>query len=78
METGIKFIKHYQQANDVCAYILYFIDVVTYGNSLPDISFFLNHSDNPNIISINDGEFFETITDIKAGEELFIDYGEIV
>ena len=43
-----------------------------------DVSLFLNHSDQPNIISINDGDFFETTRDIKAGEELFIDYGEIV
>jgi SET domain-containing protein len=39
---------------------------------------FLNHSDTPNVISINEGEFFEAIRDIKEGEELVIDYGEIV
>lgn len=43
-----------------------------------DVSLFLNHSDSPNIISINDGDFFETIRDIKQGEELLIDYGGIV
>ncbi|MBL0146405.1 MAG: SET domain-containing protein [Chitinophagaceae bacterium] len=43
-----------------------------------DISLFLNHSDMPNIVSINDGDYFEAIRDIKAGEELVIDYGEIV
>lgn len=43
-----------------------------------DISLFLNHSDQPNIISINEGDYFETTRDIKAGEELVIDYGEIV
>jgi SET domain-containing protein len=43
-----------------------------------DLVNFLNHSDTPNIISINNGEFFETIRDIKQGEELLIDYGEIV
>jgi SET domain-containing protein len=43
-----------------------------------DLVNFLNHSDTPNIISINDGEFFEAIQDIKKGEELVIDYGEIV
>ena len=48
------------------------------GFKKPDLSFFLNHSDEPNIISVNDGEFFETTMNIKAGEELFIDYGEIV
>jgi SET domain-containing protein len=43
-----------------------------------DISLFLNHSDEPNIISVNDGDYFETTRDIKEGEELVIDYGEIV
>jgi SET domain-containing protein len=43
-----------------------------------DLSLFINHSDQPNIISINDGDYFETTRDIKAGEELLIDYGGIV
>lgn len=43
-----------------------------------DLSLFLNHSDTPNIISVSDGDFFEAILDIKAGEELLIDYGGIV
>ncbi len=43
-----------------------------------DLVNFINHSDTPNIISINDGEFFEAIRDIRMGEELLIDYGKIV
>ncbi|WP_462255502.1 SET domain-containing protein [Ferruginibacter sp.] len=43
-----------------------------------DVSLFINHADTPNIISINDGDYFEAIRDIKNGEELLIDYGEIV
>jgi SET domain-containing protein len=43
-----------------------------------DISLFLNHADHPNIISVNDGDYFEAIRDISSGEELVIDYGEIV
>jgi SET domain-containing protein len=43
-----------------------------------DLSLFLNHSDEPNIISVHDGDYFETTRDIKEGEELVIDYGEIV
>ncbi len=43
-----------------------------------DVSLFLNHSPTPNIISINDGDYFEAVRDIKAGEELLVDYGEIV
>ena len=52
--------------------------VPDYGFKKMDLVNFLNHSDTPNVISINDGEFFEAIRDIKAGEELVIDYGEIV
>lgn len=52
--------------------------VPDYGFKVMDVSLYLNHSETPNIISINDGEFFEAIRDIKAGEELLIDYGTIV
>lgn len=52
--------------------------VPDYGFKKVDLVNFLNHSDTPNIISINEGEFFEAIHDIKKGEELVIDYGEIV
>ncbi len=52
--------------------------VPDYGFKKMDLVSFLNHSDAPNIISINDGEFFEAVSDIKQGEELVIDYGEIV
>lgn len=49
-----------------------------YGFKMIDPVIYLNHADVPNILSINEGEDFETIREIKAGEELFIDYGEIV
>lgn len=52
--------------------------VPDYGFKKMDLVNFLNHSDTPNIVSINDGEFFEAIRNINKGEELFIDYGEIV
>ena len=52
--------------------------VPEYGFKMVDLVIFLNHDDNPNIASINDGEDFEALRDIKAGEELFIDYGQIV
>ena len=39
---------------------------------------YLNHSSKPNIISINDGEEFEAIDDILPGQELLINYGDIV
>lgn len=46
-----------------------------------DISFYLNHSDNPNLIKTDHGcEYygFKTIRDIKKGEELIIDYENYV
>ena len=43
-----------------------------------DVSLFLNHSDTPNIISIEEGNYFEALRDIEEGEELLIDYGTIV
>ncbi len=43
-----------------------------------DLSLFINHSEEPNIISINDGDYFEAIRDIKTGEELLLNYGDIV
>ncbi len=49
-----------------------------YGFKVMDIVIFLNHAETPNVKSINDGEDFETLREINAGEELFIDYGEIV
>jgi len=52
--------------------------VPDHGFKKVDLSLFLNHSDNPNIISIEEGNYFEAIRDIANGEELFIDYGEIV
>ena len=62
-------------------YCLYDADnyfVPGYGFKKIDLVIFLNHSEKPNIISINEGEFFEAIREIKKGEELVIDYGEIV
>jgi len=49
-----------------------------YGFKLVDLVIYLNHSDSPNVVSINDGERFEAIRDIACGEELFVDYGTIV
>jgi len=48
--------------------------VPDYGFKVMDLVNYLNHSSSPNIISINDGEEFEALRDIKAGEELFVDY----
>ena len=49
-----------------------------YGFKMVDLVIYLNHSDTPNVISINDGERFEAIRDIAVGEELLVDYATIV
>jgi SET domain-containing protein len=61
-----------------CLFDEEFYWIPEYGFKVMDVSVYLNHSDQPNIISINDGEYFETIRDIEEGEELLIDYGTIV
>lgn len=61
-----------------CLYDAAHYFVPEYGFKIVDLVIFLNHSDRPNLISINDGEDFETICDIAEGEELFVDYGSIV
>lgn len=52
--------------------------VPEYGFKKVDLVIFINHSDEPNLKSLNDGEYFEALRDIKNGEELFLDYGDIV
>ena len=49
-----------------------------YGFKVMDMVNYLNHSSSPNVISVNDGEYFESIREIKEGEELLVNYGEIV
>ena len=55
-----------------------FYFIPDYGFKLVDLVIYLNHSETPNVISLNDGEEFEAIRDIANGEELLIDYGTIV
>lgn len=43
-----------------------------------DLVHFLNHSDTPNVASVDEGNWFEALRDIAAGEELLVDYGELV
>lgn len=52
--------------------------VPDYGFKVVDMVNYLNHSSDPNLISVNDGEYFEAIKDIPAGSELFVNYGTIV
>lgn len=49
-----------------------------YGFKVMDMVNYLNHSSVPNIISVNDGEDFEALTDILPGTELLINYEHIV
>lgn len=52
--------------------------VPDHGFKKMDVSLFINHSDTPNIRSIDDGDYFEAIRPINEGEELLLDYGDIV
>jgi SET domain-containing protein len=52
--------------------------VPDYGFKVMDMVNYLNHSSTPNIISVDDGEEFEALTDIPAGAELLINYEHIV
>jgi SET domain-containing protein len=52
--------------------------VPDYGFKLMDLVNYLNHSHTPNVQSLNEGEEFEALRDIKAGEELLINYEHIV
>lgn len=49
--------------------------VPDHGFKKVDLCLFLNHNDEPNVKSINDGDYFEAVRDIKEGEELFLYYG---
>lgn len=51
--------------------------VPDYGLKMMDMALYLNHSSKFNIVSISDGEQFESLRDIKAGEELLVNYGSI-
>ncbi len=46
-----------------------------YGFKVMDLVNYLNHADEPNVISVADGEYFEAIRDILPGEELLVNYG---
>ena len=52
--------------------------VPDYGFKVMDLVNYLNHSSSPNVISVDEGRFFEAITDIPAGTELLVNYGDIV
>lgn len=51
--------------------------VPDYGFKLMDLVLYLNHSDEPNLVSVNDGDYFEAVRDIKEGEELLVNYQNI-
>jgi len=65
-------VENYCLYDETC----YFVP--SHGFKKMDLALFINHSDDPNIRSIDDGNYFEATRDIRAGEELVIDYGEIV
>ncbi|MCE9644112.1 SET domain-containing protein [Candidatus Parcubacteria bacterium] len=50
--------------------------VPSYGMDAIDKSYFLNHSDTPNMVTPDKGETFLAARDIVEGEELTADYGQ--
>ncbi len=52
--------------------------VPDYGFKVMDLVNYLNHSFSPNVISVNDGEYFEALVDIPMGTELMVNYEDIV
>jgi len=67
-----------QLVENYCLYDEHHYFVPERGFTKMDLVCFLNHADTPNVMSIDDGAWFEALRDIRAGEELFVDYGEIV
>jgi hypothetical protein len=75
------FMKYYHSKDLIENHCLFDEDhyfIPDYGFKLVDLVIYLNHSETPNVISLNDGEEFEAIRDIASGEELLVDYGTIV
>ena len=71
-EHSRNLVETYCLFDETCYY------VPDYGFKVMDLVNYLNHSSHPNIVSVNDGETFEALRDIEAGEELFVNYGHIV
>jgi hypothetical protein len=59
---------------DFCALQNGIYFVPDYGIDAIDKSYFLNHSDTPNMATLKDGEAFLAARDIPAGEELTANY----
>ena len=51
-----------------------FVFFPDHGLNAVDISYFLNHSDTPNVVLDTDDNSFVTLSLVRKGEELFSDY----
>jgi hypothetical protein len=63
-----------QMVRDFCALQNGVYFVPDYGIDAIDKSYFLNHSSDPNMVTLEDGETFVAVRDIETGEELTADY----
>jgi hypothetical protein len=63
-----------KMVRDFCALQNGVYFVPDYGLDAIDKSYFLNHSDEPNMTTLEDGETFVVSRDIVEGEELTADY----
>ena len=48
-----------------------------HGFRVVDLATFLNHADDPNLKQVDGGDQFVTTRDVRAGEELTLDYGDL-
>jgi SET domain-containing protein len=73
-------LPHYSK-NLVETYCLYDEEnyfIPSHGFKMVDMVNYLNHSSIPNITPVNEGEFYEALTDIPAGTELLVNYKQLV
>jgi SET domain-containing protein len=61
-----------------CLYDAEYYFVPSHGFKMVDMVNYLNHSPNPNIIPIDEGEQYEALFDIPAGTELLVNYKVLV
>jgi SET domain-containing protein len=47
------------------------------GFRILDLVMYLNHSDEPNLRSVSGGDYYATTRDVRAGEELTVNYGTL-
>lgn len=60
--------------NDYCSGDKGYIYIPVTGLNPLELGHFINHSDNPNVITVDDGDNFQTTRLIRKGEEVVVDF----